>query len=156
METIKAIGFSICITIVVTSIFSMLLPNTKLDKVIKFAISLFFLTGIISPFFSSDLKFHVDIEDVISNQNITKLDQTFETQFISAAQTNLESSIQRMLKKDGANVIKVEILINKMGEDNISISKLMVYIDKDSNNSSKKIEEIVKKEVGITPTIIIV
>lgn len=156
METIKAIGFSICITIVVTSIFSMLLPNTKLDKVIKFAISLFFLTGIISPFFSSDLKFHVDIEDVISNQNTTKLDQTFETQFISAAQTNLESSIQRMLKKDGINVIKVEVLINKMNEDNISISKLMVYIDKDTNNSSKKIEEIVKKEVGITPTIIIV
>lgn len=156
MEAIKTIGMSICITIIVTSIFSMLLPNTKLDKVIKFAISLFFLTGIVSPFFSSDLNFNFKVEDIIPEQSTTQLNQTMHNQFLSVAQTNLENAVQRMLKNDGINAIKVEVLINKLDKDNISISKLMVYIENETKTSSKRIEDLVKKEVGLSPTIVII
>ncbi len=156
MDAIKTIGMSICITIIVTSIFSMLLPHTKLDKVIKFSISLFFLTGIISPFFTTELKFNLDIDDIVPEQSAVQLDQTMQNQFISVAQTNLENAVKRMLKNDGINAIKVEVYINKLDKDNISISKLMVYIENDTKASSKKIEDLVKKEVGLVPTIIII
>ena len=154
MEAIKTIGMSICITLVVTSIFSMLVPDTKLDKVIKFAISLFFLTSLISPFFTSDIKFRIDVDNLMPEKTVTSLDEATQTQFLSLATKNIESAVLRILKNDGINVQKVEVLVNKTEDSNISITKLMVYIDNDTLNLSRRIEDLVKKEVGITPSIV--
>lgn len=155
LDGIRTIGMSICITLVVTSLFSMLIPNTKLEKVLKFAISLFFLTGLISPFFSSDLNFHIDMEDLAPQTNSqSQLKTSAESQFASLAAKNLESSIDRMLKTEGIKTEKIKVLINKNDDDNISINKLMVYIDNENINKATRIESIIKKEVGIVPSII--
>ncbi len=154
MEAIKTIGMSICITLVVTSIFSMLVPDTKLDKVLKFSISLFFLTSLISPFFSSNINFKIDVDDLIPEQTQTRLEEATQNQFLTLAKKNIENSLVRILKNDNIKVEKVEVLVNKTKDSNISITKLMVYIDNETLNSTRMIENIVKKEVGITPSVI--
>ena len=153
MDGIVTIGTSICITLVATSIFSMLLPNSQLDKVIKFAISLFFLTSIISPFASTKLNFHLDMDDIDLDMNRTDLQQEVNSQFSTIAGKNLESSIEKMLIYDGIKVEKVSVMINKTDSNDIYISKILIYINENIDDSTK-INRLIEKEVGITPTII--
>ncbi|WMJ23025.1 stage III sporulation protein AF [Paludicola sp. MB14-C6] len=154
MEGIRTIGMSMCITLVVTSIFSMLIPDSKLDKVLKFAISLFFLTSIISPFFTSKIDFGVDFNNMVMEQTNTKMDKAVEEQFFSLAQKNIASTLERYLKNEEISVRKIEVFVNKTADNNISISKLMVYIDASQENKVSKIESLVKREVGVTPSIV--
>jgi len=155
METIKAIGMSICVTLVVTSIFSMLMPDTKLDKVIKFSISLFFLTSLISPFITSDIKINVDIDDIVLESKSTNLSQASQTQFFSLAEKNIQSALIRYLQNEDINVRKIEVCINKIDNNNISISKLMVYINREQEETATRIKALVKREVGVTPDVIV-
>ena len=46
MNTLRTIGYAICVTLVVTSIFLMLLPSGHMTKIVKFAVHLFLLIAI--------------------------------------------------------------------------------------------------------------
>lgn len=155
MEAIRNIGISICISMVVTSIFSMLVPDTKMDKVLKFAISLFFLTSIISPFMTNKITFTMDFSEVAKVEAHSNLIDTSNKQFSELAATNLERSITKILISEGIAVQKIVVTINKSGTADISISKLIIYLDGTNDDRLGDIENIVKREVGITPTIII-
>lgn len=155
MEAIRNIGISICISMVVTSIFSMLVPDTKMDKVLKFAISLFFLTSIISPFMTNKINFTMDFSEVSKVQARSNLIDTSNKQFSELAAVNLERSLTKILSSEGVVVQKIVVTINKSETGDISISKLMVYLDETNENRRGDIENIVKREVGITPTITI-
>lgn len=52
MEQIKQWAVNICITLVVTGVFSMLIPHGSMEKVMKFATSVFFLCCLLLPFFT--------------------------------------------------------------------------------------------------------
>lgn len=153
MEGLRLIGISICTTMVVTSIFSMLAPNSKLDNLLKFSISLFFLTGIISPFVNNKLDFRMEIADITKSNQTRELIQNVEHQFLSIAMTNIENSVERLLNEQKISPKKVEVLININEDNSISISKLMVYIDKSDENKQREIEKLVKDGTGFVPQV---
>lgn len=155
MEGIRFIGLSICITTVVTSIFSMLAPDSKLDKVLKFAISLFFLTSIISPFVNNKLDFRIELSDITQRVQTRELSQNVQSQFLSIAKGNLENTIENTLLRENISPKKVEVLINISEDNSISINKLMVYIEKNDEQKKQTIEKLVKDSVGYAPQIII-
>ncbi len=153
MEGIRLIGISICVTTVVTSIFSMLTPDSKLDKVLKFAISLFFLTSIISPFVNNKLDFHIDISDITQAPQTRELTQRVENQFISIAKSNIENTVENLLLRENISPKKIEVLININEDNSISINKLMVYINKSDEKRKQAIEKIVKEGAGYSPQV---
>lgn len=155
MEGIRLIGYTICITIVVTAIFSMLVPNTKLDKVLKFAISLFFLTSIVSPFVNNKLDFTIDMSDTINTSKTEDLSESIQNQFLSVSKKNIESSLVKILAKKNISVKKIDVLININDDNSISINRLMVYIDKGNEKFKSNIEKILKEEAGYVPQVVI-
>lgn len=156
MEGLQYIGISICITAIVTSIFSMLVPDNHLDKVLKFAISLFFLTGIISPFANNKLNFRIEMEDIIDAPSSHELSASMENQFVTIASRNIEAQAEKILNKNNIFPKKIEIFINITEDDSISINKMMVYIKKDSGENQQTIKTLIKDEMGITPQILLV
>ncbi len=54
MEMIRSIGASICITIIVTGIFSILVPGKNMEQTIQLAVGLFFLASIVLPIVNGD------------------------------------------------------------------------------------------------------
>ena len=50
MSEIKQWAVNICITLAATAVFSMLVPNGSMEKVLKFTISLFFVCCLLTPF----------------------------------------------------------------------------------------------------------
>ncbi|MEG2429344.1 MAG: stage III sporulation protein AF [Oscillospiraceae bacterium] len=148
MEVIKNIGINICITLVITAIFTMLVPNNKLDKILKFSISLFFLASLISPFFNSKLDFHINIDDIITSSPQKNISQKADEQFYQIATKNLEMSIEKLLNQKGIPIKKIKIFINNSDNNSIFINKVIVTLDKANEKYISQIKEIIEKEVG--------
>lgn len=155
MESIRFIGISICITTVITSIFTMLLPNGKLDNVIKFAITLFFLTSILSPFLNTDLQ--LDIK-TFTNEIITPTNKSMEVEitqaFIDIAKLHIEEDINSILHSNNINPKKIEIGINILDDTSIYIEKVKIFIDFIDDDTTYKIYDVITTEIGISPEII--
>lgn len=162
MDSLKFIGMSICLTTVVTSIFTMLLPNSKLDNVIKFAITLFFLTSIITPFLDNDLKLDLKtLSKDLTVQNTQTLEVQISNSFIEIAKTILENEIQELLEKNEIITKKVSIDINILNDTSIYIEKVKIHIeinDEETINSKsiEVINSIINQEIGIEPEIIFI
>lgn len=154
MEGIKLIGISICITAVVTSIFSMLVPNGKIDKTLNFAISIFFLTSLVSPFFNSKLNFHVDLTASDQEYAAKNIESEMNKQFLSIAERQLESSLEKSLKEKNIFADKIDLSININADNSISINKVNVWLEKESENIME-IYELIEEATGIAPQILI-
>lgn len=152
MEAIRSMGVNICITLVITVIFTMLVPSNKLDKILKFSISLFFLASLISPFFNSKLDFHIDMKDVVISSQQKNLNQKADEQFFQMATKNLEVSIEKLLIKKGIKINKIKIFVNNSSDNSIFISKVIVSLNKANEKYESQIKQIIKEEVGVTKT----
>ncbi len=52
MESVKVFTLSVCVSLVIGSIFSMMVPNIEKYKIFKVILSAFILSGLISPLYS--------------------------------------------------------------------------------------------------------
>lgn len=148
METIRTIGISICVTAVVTAIFSMLLPDSRFDRVLKFAISLFFLTGVISPFVSGQLDFRVSSEELELPDAPSGLEQQVEQQFSALAAHQLEAGIDFQLQTQGIEAEKVAVFIHIEPGQSVSISRITIQLGPEDSGRETEVQEIVRLQTG--------
>ena len=104
MEGIRMIGMSICVTAAATSLFSMLIPDAKLERVLKFAISLFFLISLAAPFASwkgDGLGFSLEgLPD--SSWRQAGLESAVQSQFAGLAERRLSALMEEALLREGS------------------------------------------------------
>ncbi len=153
MEGIRMIGMSLCVTAAVTALFSMLVPDNRMEKVLRFAVSLFFLTSLVSPFLSGGLDFHMDLSVPDSAQSDPGLAQSVESQFTGLAEKKVASAVEKALAQEGIPVKKVQVSININEDGGISITKMCITVNGEEHPDTGKIAETVKREVGFTPEI---
>lgn len=156
MEVVRNFGISICITIVATGIFSILIPNGTMEKVVKFTVSLFFLLSLIIPFVNGLKNFKINyISNDITTQSNKNLENNINQNIINITKSKLEQSIFDILKKNDILIKKVSVDINIIDKSSIDISKIEIYIDSQQKDYQIKIKELIKKEVEVTPQIIL-
>lgn len=156
MEGIKTVGAAVCAVTVITAIFSMLAPSKKLDNVLRFSISLFFLTGLISPFFNQRLDFYIgqlDIDDTFQRSIATEV----EDSVLSLARVKLEAFLEKTLEKNGFSSSEVTITLetNHNGDEkNISIKHITVLLNEPVTAFEReRLSGLVEGEVGAKPKI---
>ncbi len=151
MNFLKEWAFSIFITILIITIFSMIIPKGQLDRVMKFSLSLFFLVALITPFVSkiSSLNFGFKDEIEVNTQNIynNNIIEKSNKDFISLVEKNISNNIFDILKKIDINPKKIITSININENNSISINNLVILLDKKDINLEKKIKEVILKEV---------
>lgn len=156
MDSLRIIGGSLCVAMAATAIFAMLVPQSKLDRVVRFAVNLFFLCALVSPFIGGKLSLSADISALLvpAKPSPQQLEQEVDRQFSELAAHNLENSLTRLLELEGIAVQKVDITINKSNTSNIHISKLAVTADCTDPTTQRKINDLVSREVGLLPEIV--
>lgn len=155
METIRAIGMSVCITAVVTGIFSMLVPDARLEKVLKFAISLFFLTGLVTPFASGGLEFHVDLEELTAPAARQELNDAVGAQFLPLAEQQLAAGVENVLAAKGIPVKKVTVSIHIDGTERVSINRIEILLPKGAEEQAGSAAAVTRQETGIDPDVFV-
>lgn len=153
MDAIRSIGISICITAVLTALFMMLSPDSKLERTLKFAISLFFLAGLVSPFLDGEIKLDLKLDTMTRQTADTRIARAAAEQFSTLAQTRLEATLESLLRAEGIEVKKVRLQTTITPEGGISISRLEVYLSAGGMGQQKAAESLLLRETGILPEV---
>lgn len=154
MDAIRTIAMSICVTAVVTSIFSMLVPNASMEKALKFGISLFFLTGLVSPFLNNRVDFHIDLDSIPTGTANQQMTNAVENQFSSLAGQRVAAAVENVLVTGGIHPKKVTAAVNITEDGSISINNLTVLLEKNERIKEQAAKDLILKETGIKPGIV--
>lgn len=152
MDSIKQWAMTICFAALAAGLANIIAPKGNLEKVYKFAVSLFFLCCVLVPLFNlKGISLNINMQSV-SQQN-SNLQKTVDEQKLSETQSSVSALITETCKKKGVTPLSVttKAAIDKSG--NISISSAVIKLKKDNLVKKAEITTAVKDELGIDITI---
>lgn len=154
METIRQWAVSICITLVATAIFSMLIPKGNMEKVMKFMLSIFFISCLLAPFLGGMPQIDLAAE-AAELTNYTAINEQMQDQIRQLSEANLCRAIDEMLQQEGYQAKKVEAEVNILEDDSISITNITVTLEQTEEKNVQRVREFVEKQTAIHTQIIL-
>lgn len=151
MSGIKSVVTMICLILIITGIFSILIPKNKMEKTIKFAISLFFLAGIVIPIVKGEFDFSIDYKDINITDYQVQVQAKTKNTITILTEKKLENDVKNILKNNGINYENVEMSIHILEDESIDITKFTVVLKEGENIQTT--EQLIIEEVGIKPSI---
>ncbi len=156
MNTLRETGYVICVILVITGIFMMLLPSGSTVKSVKFAIHLFLIISVISPVFNIKADFSTTAYeyDINENKAYNSLNELYNTEILKSFERELKLQAETVLKKYNILPQKIEILTNVNENQSIDITSVNITLkESDKNNCIKAIEEI-NNLFSVTSTVV--
>lgn len=137
MDFIKNWVFCICITIIVSVIFSLVSPKGSMGRFYKIIISLFIFISFIFPFADFDIdEFKVDFN----------LESEYKNTAESTAEIEVEQLVKNELEKNG--IRNASVLCNvTLQNDEFYIDYVKIYVSKDYN--CDEVKDIIYNTLGI-------
>lgn len=154
MENLKLIGTSLCITALLTSLFSMLIPKLKLKSTVSMAVSLFFLASLVSPFLSGNLKLSLPTVFSYRSETPPPVSNAVSKQFLSLAESKLEANLTKVLQEMKINPKEIQVEINIDEDNSISINKLKIVLEKGDAERKDVVISKIKSETGVAPEVL--
>ena len=137
MDFIKNWVFCICITIIVSVIFSLVSPKGSMGRFYKIIISLFIFISFIFPFADFDIdEFKADFN----------LEGEYKNTAESTAEFEVEQLVKKELEKNG--ISNASVLCNvTLQNDEFYIDYVKIYVSKDYN--CDEVKDIIYNTLGI-------
>lgn len=139
MEFVKEWTFSVCITLIVSVLISLLLPSGTMGKYSKIIISLFIFLSLLLPVSKSELTFALpDTDNFITQEN---QEETYSDL--------IEAQIKEKLTSAGFSGVNIDckISIKNDKEAEIEIKELKVYIP--DEYSKEEIYSFINDNLGM-------
>lgn len=147
IEFLSSWAKSLGVTIVLVSIFEMLLPNNKTKKYIRVILGIFVLFNIISPFINNKDNLSltsIDIENYTNTQNENINQTSMDNRIQDLYEKELEKDITNKIENQGYKVnkcnVNASIVKNSESEEN-TINKITLKIEKAKKFETKNTEE---------------
>ena len=137
---------SIGITIVIISIFEMILPNNTSRKYIRMILGIYLIFNIISPIIKNKEMLNlnnINLEEIETTASTEEVDQTsMNSRIKKLYEQELEKDITKKLKEKGYSVstCKVTTQISTKEDEETKINKIQIKANK-SNEENKKTED---------------
>lgn len=137
MDFIKNWVFCICITVIVSVIFSLVTPKGSMGRFYKIIISLFIFISFIFPFADFDIdEFKADFN----------LESEYKNTAESTAEIEVEQLVKNELEKNG--ISNASVLCNAtLQNDEFYIDYVKIYVSKDYN--CDEVKDIIYNTLGI-------
>ncbi len=145
MNSLRETGYIICVVLVITGIFLMLLPSGNTVKSVRLAIHLFLIISIVAPIFNvrTDFsKFSYDYE-LNENKAYNNLTELYNKEIIESFKRELLITAKSVFEKYDIVPEKIEIMTNVNDNQSIDITSVNITLNNsDKNKSEKAISEI--------------
>lgn len=148
MNVVREWAVSICITLVATSVFSMLIPHGGMEKVMKFAVSAFFISCLLSPFWSGLPNLNWEAEAAIQT-DYGDISSRLNEQVVRLSEANLRRVIGKILEENDIKAEKISPQVHILDDGSISISKVVVELTEDENKNVQSVQELIQRETGL-------
>jgi len=152
MEQIKEWAVNVCITLIATGVFSMLIPQGSMEKVMRFGVSTFFLCCLILPFWVGMPSFDWETE-VSASIRTEELEEGMEEQMKELSRYNIEQVIDRLLSQEEIQAEKIEADIHISEENRVFINSVTVVLAAEQKDKMSKVKEQIKEQLGIEPKV---
>jgi len=142
MDSITAWAMAICVALIGGGVLSLISPSGNLKKSVSFAISLFFLCAIITPFitlnFSDDIEFSVSQSDEVKGETTVRL-----------ARATAERGVREILKSKDIIPQKIDVGIHINEDKSISITYIEIMLSEDKCIYESEISSMINDYFGI-------
>lgn len=151
MNSLQNWALSVCVTMVGVGIFSLLVPNSNLKKVVSFTISLFFLSSLLSPLILSmpELDFSAISSEITQN---TELEETTRQQVLEQTKDTIAKELGQIFLQNGYKIESLAIDISNEDSENGNI-KVKLTLPKEQASQEGNIRAVVRSSVGVNPEI---
>ena len=138
----------IAVTIIIASIFEMILPNGNIKKYLKIVLGIYIIFSMISPFVDSNALYSIDLSKEMEKytQSVPKNNNNYQNNDLNEIYANtLEKEIKQTIEKKGYNVYKctVEGVFDADKKDT-GIKKINVVLESKKNAVEKKVENKIR------------
>ena len=138
----------IAVTIIIASIFEMILPNGNIKKYLKIVLGIYIIFSMISPFVDSNALYSIDLSKEMEKytQSVPKNNNNYQNNDLNEIYANtLEKEIKQTIEKKGYNVYKctVEGVFDADKKD-AGIKKINVVLESKKNAVEKKVENKIR------------
>ena len=153
MDSIRSAAVSLCIALVATGIFSMLLPNGGWNRFAKFGVQLFLLLSLVSPFFSGDINWTMETGELLEEAGSarTEMSALAEEQLLENFSENLEQSAREILENAGFSPLEIEARVHIADEQRIDISELNITLPEEEKSRGDQASQLIAEAFGTEP-----
>lgn len=154
ISAIKTMTAAICGTMIITGIFMMMVPSAGQSKILRLAVSLFFLLSLAAPLAGSHAQWDIDLENWIEQgESVTDFRSLTETQLLRDFRRRLEEQALLILQEENIEPLNLEFSIHIDDQSRISITGLELLLDeKDADRSAGAIARL-NEAFGLTVTL---
>ncbi|CDZ24163.1 hypothetical protein CCDG5_1046 [[Clostridium] cellulosi] len=150
MDALKSWGITICMAALAAGIAGIISPNGKMEKVFKFALSLFILCCLLIPLFNIN---NIKLENIqfktTSFQINSELTKTMETEQKMMAEKNIAQLIFDCCKSCGVTPISIKVSLKKNSDNAYAVNSAEVSVNSSDMIKKEKLKETVMKRLGV-------
>lgn len=137
MDFVKNWTFCICITLIISVIFSVMTPKGSMGRFYKIIISMFIFISFLFPLTEFDLSdFSIDFD----------FDSEYSDLMENSAQTQLEGMVKRTLNENGVDGCVVSAQVSQEN-DEITVNEIKVSVTDDY--SVEQVKDLLFEKLGV-------
>lgn len=155
MKGLFTVVVVVCAASLICTLVSTFVTDGSTKKIVNLVLGAFIVCSLIAPMSSAFSSVNVNLSDYESADSIVSSnDEVYSNEVIKQTQTNLENSVSDILLQNGIKINSCKIILAKEDENRIIISSISIYISSENAELSQSIQEIIKDNFGINPSII--
>lgn len=154
MKSLFTVVVVVCAASLICTLVSAFITDGSTKKIVNLVLGAFIICSLISPVMSAFSAVDVNLSEYkTSDSMISSNDELYSEEIIKQTQENLENTARDILLQNGISVNSCKIILANEDENRIIISSISIYISKDDAEHSQSIQEIIKDNFGINPSV---
>lgn len=158
MEGLQQWALSICASVLIAGLFSVLVPKGSMEKLLRLVVAAFLVMALASPLiqkgsFSSIFSFEESAENKLKETKT--LEQSINEQMAAQMETTVKNQIAACLKKLGTENEKVRVSMDIAEDGRIQMNEIMILIPDSDRAKRQEVRQAVKSELGLNVTVLL-
>lgn len=149
MDLIYGFAACLCITLLGTGAFTLLVPKGSLEGTVKFALSLFLVAGFLLPFFGKAPDWEQLWNSSRWEQPAADVTEMVDEVSQEVTQTMVNQQITLLLEQEGYSPQKVDSRIHTTSEGSIEITELNLWMPASEKSQGSAIRQILARQLGL-------
>lgn len=141
---------------VICLVIEMLLPSGKLEKSVRFVLSAFMICAIIFPFGEMAFGLQVELSRIeVPSDEYEEFEDSIDDTSIGLAKISISNLISERLKEIDVSAEKIEVNMDSVDKDSISIIEAIIYVSKEYKDNVLLIKSTIEKELEVNCEVVV-
>lgn len=155
MKGLFSVVVVVCAASLICTLVSTFITDGSTKKIVNLVLGAFIICSLVSPVMSAFSSVDLNLSGYYTSESIiSSNDEAYSNEVLKQTKTNLENSAKDILLQNGIEINSCEIILANEDENRIIISSISIYISKENAGRIQSIQEIIKDNFGINPSVV--